>query len=124
MRWAAALFLLLLPGQAVADDRAIVLSHYHGLLAKSCPEKHLDLLSDSALRSFQGNFIDKVPHAKRLALADIANRDPRCAPNFRDARCVDASFLRATAKTGQLAAFVEMMCRLPVACKPGSLCNP
>jgi hypothetical protein len=125
VRWtAAALALLLLPGSALADDRAAALGRYHGLLIKICPKKHLELLPDSTLRAFQGNFIDRLPHAQHLALADIANRDASCAQNMRDARCVNASFLRATAKTGQLAAFADMMCRLPVACKAGSPCVP
>jgi hypothetical protein len=124
-RWvAAALLLLSLTGSALADERGVALTRYQALLAKSCPEKHLELLSWSALRAFQDNFVSRLPHAQHIALADVANRDETCAKNMRDAQCIDLSLLRAAAKTGQLASFAQMICRLPIACKSGLPCNP
>jgi hypothetical protein len=125
MRWLAAVLVLLTsPVTASPNGQDVAVARYHQQLARICPEKHLELLTDSALRSFQGNYIGKLPRTKRVALADIANRDTSCAPDFRDARCVNANFLRATVKADQLSAFLEMMCRLPIVCKPGSACNP
>ena len=119
---AAWLALLLLISPALASTRSAALDRYHALLAKNCGAKHLDLLTPRALRSFELNFADRIPHGKRIKLAGVANSDTLCTA--KDIACGNVGFIRAAAETGLLLQFADMMCRLPVACQPGKACNP
>ncbi|HEX9202307.1 MAG TPA: hypothetical protein VF865_22315 [Acidobacteriaceae bacterium] len=93
---------------------------YTTRLAKSCPEKHLDMLAPGELIDTVDEFTDSLPsNQKKIVKASIGRS---CRGVDMGASCGNTGFLQAAVKLRQLDHFVTKVCALHERCNNYSDC--
>lgn len=92
-------------------------------LAERCPAKHLELLSPASLNGAIEIFRDDLSRADRARLARANDEKRACAATIAGASCENHAYLRAMVLTGMMEAFAGRVCKMPVTCRPSSVCN-
>lgn len=94
---------------------------YRNALARSCPDKHLEMLAPGELIDTVDEFTKSLPSNKKIVVKASIKRT--CSGVEMGASCDNTGFLQAAVRLGELDHFVARMCTLRERCTDYSKCT-
>lgn len=113
------------PAAAAATPTDDAIQIYRALIAKQCPARHLELLSESELDDLiEVNFHDGLPASLQSRL-EAADKDEKqaCANTTGGVACFNAAYMRAMNDVKILPRFARMVCGSGLTCRGPAACG-
>jgi hypothetical protein len=108
---------------AAKGDFATAFQPFKAALGRYCPAKHLDLLTPASLNGNIESFLQSLPDADHQRLDRSDEVKGACVHSEAGVSCQNIGYIEAAARLRLLDALAQSVCRTPVTCEPGKVCN-